>query len=200
MEKNISKFLFGSQFRIYLLRYLFFNPSPFELKKIESFFQIEKNRTKKKEAKKEIKELLSLGLLRKSGEKFYLKNDFYLLPELKILVSKFSPDFFEGAKKIFKPFRKIVFLGLGGIFLQGKFSAIDDGERLDVLIVLAKTDDKLEKKIEKKISALEKSVGSLLNFSILTKKDFLYKRSMFDKFLENWFNEEPVILIERVRI
>ena len=200
MKKSIPTILFGSKLRIYLLRYVFFNSSPFEAKEIENFFQVGRNRDRRREVRKEIKNLINLGLLRKAGKKLYLRDSFYLLPELKSLASKFSPDFFEEAKKTFSSFRRIVFLGLGGIFLQEKPFVIGDSERLDVLIVLAKADSKLEKKIEKKISALEKSVGSLLNFSILTKRDFLYKRSMFDKFLENWFNEEPVILIERVRI
>lgn len=198
IEKSFEK-LFGSKTKVYLLRYLFLNRDLFQTKEIEKFLGLKKGSKEAKLIRKEIKDLFETGLLKKRKEKFYLEENFFLREELEKLVFKFSPDLFKEIERVFKKFRSILFLGLGGLFLENGILEVEDNDRLDILIVLRKQDQKVERQIEKKISLLEKFVGHSLNFAILSKKEFEYKRSMFDKFLENWFGKEPIVLIEKIR-
>ncbi len=191
-EKTFQNLL-GSKTKIYLLRYIFCNQPPFKIKDIESFLKSQAGN--KRLLKKEIKNLIDIGLLKKRGKNLFLKEDFFLFEELKNLSLKYSPALFEEIKKILKPITGISFLALGGVFKQD-FDFFDK-ERVDIVLVVRGINLALEKKLSSKIKKIEQLVGCEINYMLLTKKEFDYRLSMFDKLLENWLNQEPIVLIKR---
>ena len=197
MKKKINFFekFFNSRWRVCLLRYLFFHFSPIKIKEIKKFFGPKIFPF----LKPEIKKLNQLSLLRKKGENYYLNESHFAFSEIKSLVSKFSPEFFEESLKKFKKIPSLIFLSFGGIFSPENVFLPLSEERLDILIVVKKNQKDIERKIAKIVSSLEKETGKELNFMILSEKEFKYRYSMFDKFIHSFFEKNPVILINKMR-
>ncbi len=194
MYEKIFQNIFHSKIKIYLLRYLFCNKQPFKLKEIEDFLNLKGQ--EKKLLKKEVKKLLDIGLLTKRNKNFYFKNNFFLFEELKNLSLKYSPELYLEIKRIIKSIGNVNFLALGGVFSSNKIDLFEE-ERTDILLVLSRLNPSLEKKASLKIKKIEHFVGCEINYILLSKKEFDYRLAMFDKFLENWLNQEPIILIKR---
>ncbi len=194
MNEKVFQNLLGSKMKIYLLRYIFCNKPPFKIREIENFLKIRKG--EKKLLKKEIKNFIDIGFLKEKDGTLFLKQDFFLFKELKDLSLKYSPELFLEIKKTFKSIPRISFLALGGIFNQ-KIDISLNKDRIDILLVLGKLNVSLEKKIDLKIKKIEKFVGCEINYMLLTKKEFDYRLSMFDKLLGNWLNQDPIVLVKR---
>jgi hypothetical protein len=67
-----------------------------------------------------------------------------------------------------------------------------EGAVLDILIV----GQCLPEDVRKAVDACEKEIGRELNFSCLTTEDFTYRRSVGDRFLNNIFGGDHVVVID----
>lgn len=161
--------LFGSQARVRLMRLLLANRSGLPKTELE-----QKSRLNKKVIRKELKLLESIGLLRIKKTVVNLRTDFPYLGPLRDLLVAF-PEKQDLCKKISK-FGKIKLLLITGN-LTGNLEA-----PADLLVV----GDRLKKKgLEKAIQDLEVSLGRAINFALMDTQEFLYRYSMYDKFVRD---------------
>lgn len=194
--------LLGSAVRVKILRLFLLNP--LDVVSVEAIAQ--KSKVKLAEARKEAALLKKIGFLTeksfvkevppKRGSKrtptkkrvigFQLKQGFPLLVPLKNLVLRGSPLHRDEVARRFRAAGKVKLLILAGIFLD------EADSRVDVLIV----GDNLKKRaIETALRSIEAEVGKELSYSALETADFLYRVSMYDKFVRDVldFRHERVI-------
>ncbi|HAS84641.1 MAG TPA: hypothetical protein DCS23_01005 [Candidatus Yonathbacteria bacterium] len=120
--------------------------------------------------------LVTRKLIRKRVQGFQLKTTFPLLSSLKSLIVSETPLNRDEIVKRFKGTGKIKFLAISGIF-------IDEPEaRVDVLIV----GDNLKKRsIENVLRTIEAEIGHELSYGALETTEFLYRVSVYDKFVRD---------------
>ena len=184
--------LFGSQARVKILRLFLLNP----LEVFDTALVSVKSKVKIAEARREINLLKKAGILAeksfikeippKKGSKkaptkkrtdgFQLKAGFPLLIPLKNLVISETPLNRDEIAKRFRGVGKIKLLALSGIF-------IDEPEaRVDVLIV---GDGLKRRAIEHALRSIEAEVGKELSYGALETAEFLYRVSVYDKFVRD---------------
>ena len=187
--------LFGSQTRVKLLQIFLANPE-------EKYFVRELTRSLNSQInaiRRELENLADLGIIRivETGEekgeqkkkKFFQANaDFILYHELKSIFQKaqflLERKFAHSVKKI----GKVVYLALTGYFVGKKDFPID-------ILVVGNLN---KKKFERIIREFEKNLKRELNFTILEKEDFNYRRSVADRFLYNILDSEKIVLIDEI--
>lgn len=150
------------------------------LKKIG--FLTEKTFIKETVFKKESKEYTS----KKRMTGFQTKREFPLMVPLKNLIFTETPLNREEIAKMFRATGKVKLLILAGIFID------ETDSRVDVLVV----GDNLKKRsIESTLRSLEAEIGKELSYSALETADFLYRVSVYDKFVRDVldFRHERVI-------
>ena len=184
--------LFGSSARIKILRLFFLNP----LEAYDASMIANKSKVNLAEARRELALLKKIGILSdksffkeipsKRGSKnpptkkrvqgFQLKGTFSLLLPLKNLIISETPLNRDEISKRFRSAGKIKFLALSGIFLD------EQDARVDVLIV----GDNLKKRaIETALKSIEAEVGKELSYAALETTEFLYRVSVYDKFVRD---------------
>lgn len=198
--------LFGSSSRIKILRLFLLNPLDiYDIKEIAF-----KSKVRIIEARKEIQLLKKAGIL--AGKSFYkgiplkrgskkmlkkrmqgfqLKAAFPLLVPLKNLIISETPF---GRDEILKRLRntgKIKLLVLSGIFLD------EPDSRVDMLIV----GDNLKKRsIENAVRSLEAEVGKELSYGAIETQEFLYRISVYDKFIRDILDTRHDRVIDRLGV
>ena len=184
--------LFGSSARVKILRLFLLNP--LEILDISTISQ--RSKVNLAETRKEINLLKKVGFLaeksffkatssdetaKKAGPKkrihgVQLKSDFPLLPQLKGLVVSETPLNRSQIANRFRGVGKIKFLAISGIFLD------EPNSRVDVLIV----GDGLKKRaVENALHSIEAEIGKELSYGALETSDFLYRVSVYDKFVRD---------------
>jgi hypothetical protein len=193
--------LFGSQARVKILRLFLLNP----LEAFDAAIVADKSKVKIAEARRELNLLKKAGILAdksfiketppKRGSKkaatygratnqlirkrvtgFQLKAGFPLLIPLKNLVISETPLNREEITKRFRGVGKIKLLALSGIFLD------EPEARVDVLIV---GDGLKRRAIEHALRSIEAEVGKELSYGALETAEFLYRVSVYDKFVRD---------------
>ena len=184
--------LFGSQARVKILRLFLLNP----LDVFDAAIVAEKSKVKIAEARREVNLLKKAGILSeksfiketppKRGSKraptkkrvngFQLKAGFPLLIPLKNLVISETPLNRDEIAKRFRGVGKIKLLALSGIFLD------EPEARVDVLIV---GDGLKRRAIEHALRSIEAEVGKELSYGALETAEFLYRVSVYDKFVRD---------------
>lgn len=188
---NLGK-LFGSQARVKILRLFLLNSTEV----FDAAMVAEKSKVSPTEARHEIALLKKIGFLSdksfykeippKRGSKkpatkkrvagFHLKTTFPLLIPLKNLVISETPLNREEIIKRFKPVGKVKLLILAGIFMD------ETESRVDVLIV----GDNLKKRsVENVLRDIEAEVGKELSYGVIETSEFLYRVSVYDKFIRD---------------
>lgn len=184
--------LFGSQARVKILRLFILNP----LEVYDVAMVAEKSKVSASEARRELTLIKSAGILidksffkeiiskRSKNSKpkkkrvvgFQLKTTFPLLSAIKNLVVSGTPLNRDEIARRLKNVGKIKFLAISGIF-------IDEPEaRVDVLIV----GDGLKKRsIENVLRTIEAEIGKELSYGALETSEFLYRVSVYDKFVRD---------------
>ncbi|MBI5077753.1 MAG: hypothetical protein HZB11_00060 [Candidatus Yonathbacteria bacterium] len=184
--------LFGSQARVKILRLFLLNP----LEVYDTTMVAEKSKVSVAEARRELSLIKSAGILinksffkeilskrsknskpkKKRVDGFQLKTTFPLLSAIKNLVVSGTPLNRDEIARRFKNVGKIKFLAISGIF-------IDEPEaRVDVLIV----GDNLKKRsIENVLRTIEAEIGKELSYGALETPEFLYRVSVYDKFVRD---------------
>ncbi len=189
---DILGIIFNSQARIKILRLFLLNPiDTFDIRDIA-----QKSKVKPTEVRKELSLLKKAGVLEsksffkivlpkpksaKTGSKkrtvgFRLNPKFSLLIPLKNLIISETPLNRDEISKRFRSVGKIKFLALSGIFLD------EPDARIDVLVV----GDNLNKRaIESTLRSIEAEVGRELSYGALETAEFLYRISVYDKFVRD---------------
>ena len=175
------KALFSSKTRIKLLTTFLLNPD-------EEYFIRELTRKLDEQInsiRRELDNLKKIGLLRsrvRNRKKYYYSNkDFVIFNELKDIILKAMNTDSDLIRQIGK-IGDIDLLILSGVFV-GKESAVD------ILIV----GDVNNEKLQKLLTESSKS-GKDLRFTNMTKKDFLYRLEMKDKFIRDLISDEKSIV------
>ncbi|OIO30792.1 hypothetical protein AUJ77_01765 [Candidatus Nomurabacteria bacterium CG1_02_43_90] len=199
--------LFGSQSRVKILRLFLLNP----LEVFDATMVTEKSRVRLPEARKELSLLKSVGiigdksftkevvskrgtketLLKKKISGYQLKPTFPLLLPLKNLIISETPLNRDEIAHRFKGVGKIKFLAISGIFLD------EPDARVDVLIV----GDGLKKRsIETALRSIEAEIGKELSYGALETVEFLYRVSVYDKFVRDILDFRHDAVIDKLGI
>ena len=193
--------IFGSSARVKILRLFLLNP----LEVYDASVVSEKSKVNLAGARRELNLLKKAGILaeksffketpakkkgktptKKRTQGVTLKQGFPLLVPLKNLLISETPLNRDEIAKRFRTAGKIKLLIISGIFLD------EPDSRLDVLIV----GDGLKKRaIESALKSIEAEVGKELSYAALETIEFLYRVSVYDKFVRDVldFRHERVI-------
>ncbi len=184
--------LFGSPARVKILRLFLLNP----LEAFDVAMVAEKSKVRPADARRELSLLKSAGVIadkvftkeiipkrnkdakpkKKRIQGFQLKISFPLLAPLKNLIISETPLNRDEIARRFKGVGKIKFLAVSGIFLD------EPDARVDVLIV----GDNLKKRsIENVLRSIEAEIGKELSYGALETAEFLYRISVYDKFVRD---------------
>lgn len=184
--------LFGSQARVKILRLFLLNP----LEVFDAAMVAEKSKVRLADTRRELSLLKSAGVIvdkvftkeispkrgskkapiRKRMSGYQLKTTFPLLASLKNLIVSETPLNRDEIANRFKGVGKIKLLAVSGIFLD------EPDARVDVLIV----GDNLKKRaIENALKSIEAEVGKELSYGALETAEFLYRISVYDKFVRD---------------
>lgn len=199
--------LFGSQARVKILRLFLLNP----LDTYDVAMIAEKSKVSLKEARHEIALLKKVGFItdksfykeipprrgskkpatKKHAQGVQLKPGFKLLIPLKNLIISETPLNREEISRRFKTVGKVKLLVLSGIFIDAPDA------RVDVLIV----GDNLKKRsIEAVLKSIEAEVGKELSYGALETSDFLYRVSVYDKFVRDILDFRHDTIIDRIGV
>ncbi|MEK7568605.1 MAG: hypothetical protein AAB497_00655 [Patescibacteria group bacterium] len=194
--------LFGSQARVKILRLFLLNP----LEAFDAAIVAEKSKVRLADARRELSLIKSAGIIadkaftkeviRKRGSKktptrkrvqgYQLKITFPFLAPLKNLIVSETPLNRDEIVRRFRGVGKIKLLAISGIFLD------ESDSRVDVLIV----GDNLKKRaIENALRSIEAEIGKELSYGAFETAEFLYRISVYDKFVRDVldFRHERVI-------
>lgn len=187
--------LFGSQSRVKLLQAFLANPE-------EKYFVRELTRSLNSQInaiRRELENLEDLGIIKlveeERGEKksqkkkFYKSNlDFILYHELKSIFQKAQFLLEKKFAKSVKKLGKIYYLVLTGSFVGKK----------DVPIDILAVGNLNKKRFEKIIRDFQKNLKRELNYTLLDKEEFDYRRSVADRFLYNILDSDKIVLIDEI--
>jgi len=199
--------LFGSTARVKILR-LFLSNS-LEVFSVAEITQ--KSKVKPAEARREIsflKKISFIGekacvkeIIAKRGAKetmvkkrivgFQLKQDFSLLAPLKNLIFAEMPLSRNEIIKRFRSVGKIKLLILAGVFID------EPDSRVDVLVV---GDGVKKRALESALRSLESEIGKELSYSALETSDFLYRVSVYDKFVHDVLDFKHDRVVDKLKI
>lgn len=187
--KNILEKLFGSKTRVKILSLFVKNPnSSFYVREITRKLQERIN-----SIRRELENLVNVGILKtfdQDQKKFYKVNkECNILEELSALVLKSNIVPKEKVADEIKKIESIDFAALSGIFTRSD-------SRVDILII----GDNVEKnKLVKIINELEKQQGQELNYTIMSKKEFDYRRKIDDQFLRSILDKKHKVLVDKLK-
>lgn len=199
--------LLGSTARVKILR-LFLSNS-IEVFSVADVAQ--KSKVKGAEARREITLLKKIGFLTekscvkevvvKRGSKetvvkkrmvgSQLKQDFSLLAPLKNLIFAEMPLSRSEIIKRFRSVGKIKLLILAGVFID------EPDSRVDVLVV---GDGVKKRALEFALRSLESEIGKELSYSALETSDFLYRVSVYDKFVHDVIDFKHDRVIDKLKV
>lgn len=194
--------LFGSQGRVKILRLFFLNP----LGVFDADMVSEKSKVRLVDTKKELKILKSAGII---GDKVFTKEIFanrggkkdrstkrvpgYQLsapasipPHFKDLIISQTPLYRDEIARRFRGVGKIKFLAVSGIFIN------EPNARVDLFIVGDNIKNRL---VENELRSIESEIGKELSYGTLDTEEFLYRVSIYDKFVRDVldFHHDTVI-------
>jgi len=176
------KALFSSNTRIKLLHTFLLNTD-------EEFFIRELTRKLDEQInsiRRELDNLKKIGLLkskvRNRKKYYYLNKDFIIFDELRDIIIKASSTDEQMARKIAK-MGSIEFMMLSGMFI-GKEAAVD-------LLIVGDID---KNKLQDYLLKSNKS-NKDIKFTIISKKDFLYRLECKDKFVYDMINDKKNLIV-----
>lgn len=201
MSMKILEKLFGSSSRVKIIKLFLFNPEEyFEVKDV-----VKKSKVKINEARKELKNLEDIKLLKKrvfykevelkSGPKkkklqgYVLDKEFPYLTHLKNLLINTEPFKYKDVGKRIAKIGKLKMLAVSGVFIQ------DDDSRIDMLIV---ADDVKDRSLKNLISTLESEIGKELRYAVLDSTDFKYRLGIHDRLVRDVFDYTHQMVVDRL--
>jgi hypothetical protein len=182
--------LFSSRTRIKLLSIFLANPS-------KDFFVRELTRITDEQInsiRRELDNLKRIGLLKSKSsknKKFFIVNEnFPIFEELKSIFSKLSGPSEEITNSLLK-FGDIDLISISGKLIECNDSNIE-------LLIVGNIDKEL---VEKYLKSLENTKKHEIRFTVLDKKDFLFRIKCHDRFLKNYLkNEKHIIIYDKIKL
>lgn len=191
--------LFGSKTRARLLGLFLQNSG-------QSFFVRELTRkidAQLNSVRREISNLLKMGLIieikkeKKSGtrtlsdkKKYYTANpDFLLFDDLRSLFKKVKILLKNNLVQQIDTKGRIDYLAFTGKFV--------DEEDVPTDIIIVGTID--QKVLQKLVKAFETEFGEELNYTLMPRDEFLYRKQITDRFLFSILEREQVVMIDRIK-
>ena len=180
--------LFGSRTRVKLLRLFLANPD-----KIYFVREITRKVEERiNSVRRELKNLEELGLILfedKNQKKYYRVNDqFILYPELKSLILKAQVILEERLVSDIESLGNIQYMVLTGFFVGIKNHLTD-------LLIVGKIN---KRKIQRMIKKFEKTFNHEINFTIMTTKEFKYRKDLTDRFLYDILENKKIVMIDKL--
>ena len=183
--------LFGSNARLKVLRLFLFNDDlSFTLADV-----VERTKTAKDPARKELSALTSMGLLKKkSGKGAATFSTHRKFPHYDALQTFIRSTTNLGDADMVQPLKRAGNLRL--VVLSGLFTGAFE-TKVDLLIV----GDKLEDRpLDSAIRTLEAELGRELRFASFSTEDFKYRRGVYDRLLRDVFDFPHRILLDKIGV
>ncbi len=204
--------LFGGIAYVKIMRLFLFNPEmPFEVKDIRLRAQVTPET-----AKRETAHMHTLGLIKRKNffkevaqkskktsrivkrkvRGWVLNKEFPFIEQLRNILLN-SEAFYRG--NIVDRFRHTGTLKLviiSGVFMN-EWQRTDARGRVDVLIVGERLN---QRTIRTAIKILESEIGRELHYAAIKTDDFLYRRSMYDKFIRDILDYPHEVLIDKLGV
>lgn len=192
--------LFGSKSRVLLLRLFLNNPEKFfYVREISRNLNVHLN-----SIRRELENLKKIGIissltktdlekevgkkLRDKKKYFKLNTSFVFLDELRALLIKaqliLEQSLIEKVEKI----GKVVFFVLSGIFVGRANAPVD-------LLVVGKIN---RQRLKRLIKGFEKELGQPINYTVMSKNDFGYRRDVTDKFIYDLLEGKNLVVIDKL--
>lgn len=197
--------LFGSEFRVLLLRFFLLNPDTvFSKADI-----VKKAGVRSVTAQKELKLLGRAGFIKKAIvmrelpkrksrrtkkqkiKGFSLNSAFPLLKELKRFLISGLPLAKEKIAKDFRKLGKIKAVILAGIFLD------DPSSRVDLFLV---GEDVKKRRLERILKRFERELGKDLHYALMTQEEFEYRYGMHDRFIRDLLDHPHETIFDSLKI
>lgn len=192
--------LFGSKTRVSLLRLFLNNPEKYfyvremtrnlslhlnsirrELSNLEKIGIISSHT--KKDLEKEVEKKL------KDNKKYYkLNNSFVFVEELKSLLVKAQLILEKSLIRKIEKLGSISYFLLSGVFVGREDAPAD-------LLVVGKAN---RLKFQRLINSFEKELGKQINYTILSKSDFQYRKDVTDKFLYDLLEGKNLVVVDKL--
>jgi predicted transcriptional regulator len=187
--------LFGSQTRVKLLQLFLNNPEDkYYVRELTRVLDSQINAIRRELDNLEAMEIIKVvhedsADNKKTRQKFYQSNvKFVLYPELKSIIQKSQFLLNKKFAGSLKKSGKVYYLALTGFFVGDKEAPID------ILIV-----GRFKKKsVERILKNFEKNFRREINYTILDKDEFNYRRSVADRFLYSILDSEKIVMIDEV--
>jgi vacuolar-type H+-ATPase subunit I/STV1 len=181
--KNLLERMFGSRTRVKLLTLFLRNPN-------ESFYVRELTRKLKERInsiRRELNNLAKIGLLvsnRKDFKRFYKVNaNFSLFDELRTLFVKATATPKEKLAGKLKRVGRISYACLSGTFTRSP-------SKVDLFVV----GDAKKEKLHNFVKWLEKEQGQEVNYTVMSKNEFEYRKELGDRFIKTILENEKIDL------
>lgn len=189
MSEVLEK-LFRSKAEIKLLRLFLNNPDEgYTANEIAKKLKISSSLTRK-----EINNLAKIKFLtlrKKAKKNCYCANrDFIFYDELKRLIFKASPTSSDKIKTQATKLGQIRFVLISGILINSEKGRVD-------IVIIGEHINKA--KLRTFLSDIEAEVGKNVSYSCMSTDEFRYRKSMFDKFIINVFEDPHKILINKLK-
>jgi len=180
--------LFGSRTRVKLLRLFLANP--------DKIYYVREITRKVEErinsVRRELKNLEEMGLIffeYKNQKKYYRVNDsFILYPELKSLILKAQVIMEKRIVSDLESLGNIQYMILTGFFVGIK-------DHLTDLLIVGKVN---KRKIQRMIKKFEKTFNNEINYTIMTTKEFKYRKDLTDRFLYDILENKKIVMIDKL--
>ncbi|MFA6194377.1 MAG: hypothetical protein WC719_01350 [Patescibacteria group bacterium] len=181
--------LFGSEARVKIINLFFLYPDKsYSLQQIAHAFGLPLN-----SLRREVDNLLKTGVIKEAEpeaddkkKSFSVNPDFILYPEISALFAKtqilFSQNFIINLQKICQP----KLLILSGFFVNYPEA------KTDLLLVGTIRREAFLKLVK----GLEKELGREINFTVMTEREYRYRRDVMDIFLYNILEGKKLVLID----
>lgn len=184
--------LFGSRTRARLLNHFMHNAG-------QRYFVRELTRkidAQLNSVRRELINLVEIGIVKelvetdnKEKRKFYQADqDFFLFPDMRALIKKMQLMLKKNLVQQIDAKGKIELLILTGRFVDQNTIPVD-------LLVIG---EMAEPDLQKLLVEFEKEVGQEVNFTVMSKEEYNYRKQVSDRFLYSILNVEHVTMIDRL--
>lgn len=192
--------IFGSKSRVVLLRMFINNPEKFFfVREIARSLDLHLN-----SVRRELNNLEELGIIQsstkedlekeleketKDNKKYYkLNRNFIFLDELRSILIKANLLMKQSFVGKLDKIGDVWLLLLSGVFVGW------DTAPADVLVV----GNVNKVKFQKLIHDIEKELGRAVNYTVMSRQDFMYRRGLTDRFLYDLLEHKNIILIDKI--
>lgn len=180
--------IFSSRTRVKLLRLFLINPQKsYYIREITRLIDERIN-----SVRRELKNLEKLGMVVpeiKKQKKYYTNNsDFILYPELRSLILKAQVTLEKDLVSAIRKIGSIAYMVLTGLFVGLKDTQVD-------ILIVGKVN---RRKLKRLMSKFQKNLGREINYTVMSKQEFQYRRDITDRFLYNILENKKIVIVDKL--